>query len=224
MKKILPTLLVLLLAGTIVTAQKTFEGTIAFKTTYTGDGADQFAAFMPTGMTYQFRGQDARVEMQGGMAGAMMGPIVTKGADDIAYMLRATEQVAYKMTDDASDSKDEMPDIKVTQEDEVIDVLGHSCQKYTVLVKQDDQEVEMNLWTTTDIMFHRPKTGQNNMFVEGVNGFPLKKMTKMDMMGIQITSTEVATEISTDLPSADLFEIPAGWEVKVFSPAAMGGR
>lgn len=212
-------------------AQKKFEGKIKFETKYMGEGADQMAAFAPTGTTYYFRGSDLRLEMEGGMAAAMMGAILVKGDEEQAYMLKDSEKKALRMKSDEDDEEEEEEDEdevkpEITKEDEVITIQGHKCQKYKVVMTMDENEVTQYLWVTKDIKISRPKGAKNNgngMFVDGIDGFPLKKMTTMDMMGMSITTIETAVEIDDSKPTKSLFEIPSDYEVEDFDPSSMFG-
>ena len=187
------------------------------------------AAFAPTGTIYYFRGSDLRLEMEGGMAASMMGAILIKGDEEQAYMLKESEKKALRMKSDEDDEEDESEeDVKpeITKEDEVITIQGHKCQKYKVVMSVDDNEVTQYLWVTKDIKISKPKGAKNNgngMFVEGIDGFPLKKMTTMDMMGMSITTVETAVEVDDSKPAKSLFEIPSDWEIEDFDPKSMFG-
>lgn len=218
----------LLLAAVVTTcgfAQSTFEGTIRFKMTYTGEGADQYAAFAPTGVEYKFKGSNMLATMEGGMA-AMMGKILVQGDKGIAYMVKDTEQVAYKLSDDDDAATEDGTEVTVTKENETIIIQGYKCQKYKQVVKSNDTEAVVYVWATDDIKLAKPKKRSRKAkgaMMDGIEGFPLKKVTTMDLMGTKITSTEEVESITKGGVADKDFEIPSNYEIKDFDPQRMMG-
>ncbi|MCB9230417.1 MAG: DUF4412 domain-containing protein [Bacteroidia bacterium] len=228
MKKLFFTLTAfLLLFAASTQAQNKFEGKVVFETKYMGEGVDQFAAFMPSGMTYYFKGSDLRLEMNGGMAAAMMGAILVKGDEGVSYMLKESEMVAYKIKkEDGEDDEEMEAKPTITKEDEVITIQGHKCQKYKVVMVTEGNEVTQYLWVAEDIKVKKPKGAKdtgNTILIEGIDGLPLKKMTTMDMMGMSFTSVETCVKLDTGKQDKSLFEVPSNYKVEDFDPSMFGG-
>lgn len=214
MKTTFLSLIAFLLFTANLSAQKAFEGKITYKMEYEGAMAAQMQMAAPSGMTYQIKGTDTRMEMQGGVAASMFGIMIIKTSEKMVYIIKSNEKKAYKMLME----KQAEPETKpiVTKEDEVIEILGYKCQKYKVLTSTQGQEMTQYIWATKDINVSKPEGGQalgNNMHIEGVEGFPLKTQTIANTMGMEIISNTVVTEISTKKAKKTDFSIPKGYEI-----------
>ena len=106
MKKI-SLVLVAVLAVSFAFAQKDFQGVIKYDYETLGEGAEQMAAFSPTGMELTISKKGMIVEMEGGMAAMMMGKILTtkKGG----YMIKDAEKAVYKLSVPEEDAVDVAP-------------------------------------------------------------------------------------------------------------------
>ncbi len=226
MKKSFSVILLFLGLTLQMMGQKVFEGTLEFKMSLTGEGAETMSAFMPTGTTYKFKGSNILFKMEGGMTALMMGVILIK--DGTTYMIKDPEKVVYVFK--AEDEKPS-PKPKVTKEDEVLTILDYKCQKYTVETTTNETSATVLVWATTEINIPKPK-GQNGgamgpgSLVEGVEGVALKKQTTMNIGGKVLMMEELVTVVKPEKLSAKLFKIPKGYEEKPGSEImnSMGGN
>ncbi len=217
MKKILSIFLVLSALALQSYAQKSFEGTITFSMKVMGSGAEMMAAFMPTGSIHQYKGADYLMKFEGGMMGSMMGDILMK--DGVVYAVKTDEKTAYKFEDEANGEAPPKPNI--SKEDEVIEILGYKCQKYLAETETPQGPVSVYVWATQDLKIAKPKTSgkssmmmSSSLFMEGVDGVVLKKMTNIDAMGMTLTTVETVTEIKAGKLSKKLFVIPKNFAMK----------
>ena len=222
-KHFLTLLLLSLALSTSAFAQKAFEGKIVFGIKVMGENADQMAAFMPESYEYRIKGNNMLFKINGGMTAAILGEILVNGEEETTYMLKADEQVAYKMLSSEADETESVAP-NVTKQDEVIDIMGYKCQKYQVKVTDEEGvEATQYMWCTDEIVFKRPSDtkamGGGNLFMEGVGGFPLKIMT--ETMGMTMVMT--AIEISPKTLSDSDFAVPSNYEIKDFDPQSLMG-
>ena len=222
MKKLLFTLFALGALFSTSVAQS-FEGKIVYGIELKGEGADQFAAFMPSSYEYTVKESNLKFKMNGGMTSAMMGEFIVLGDREESYMVKHSEKTAYKMEPDEDEKES---DIKptVTKEKETAKIQGYTCQKYKVVMNSDGNEVVQYMWVTNEIKFKKPKNAQNagQLFVDGIDGFPLKVTSEMNTMGMAMTMIMTATSVDTRKVSDSVFEIPNDYEIKKFDPAMFG--
>lgn len=195
-------------------AQDSFEGSVTMKVKLTGEGADQFAAFMPESYKYYFLGEDLRFEINGGIAAMMMGNMIVKQEEKIMYMVKETEKTAYKIPigDDDDETDEEDSDISVEKTSETKKILGYTCTKYLLKSKDADQEV----WATEEISLKskNDQAASGGLFNGFVPGAILETSSEMKGDGMDgIIMTMTASEISTVKPDASLFEVPEGYEI-----------
>lgn len=199
-----------------------FEGKITFKLTYGGDAAAQMQAMAPNGIVYQTRDGNTRFEMQGGMAAMMLGTFIVHAKDEAMYVLKDSEKKAYKMPLDGNQGTDTEP--KVTKLKETIKIQGYKCQKYKVETTIQGQPMTQYVWAAKDIKMIKPKAkgAAGNLYIEGVEGFPLKIEADSKIMGMSITTTTIATEVDTKKPNKSNFEVPKGYTVEKTTMEALG--
>lgn len=223
--------LMVLVCTTIITVTafaQNFEGTMTFGLDYLGSGISAYKAMLPDGYTYNFKGGDLRFSMNGGMAAAMMGDFVYKGKEEKTYMLKPSEKKAYIIDNEAKKAAaDQKPDIKVEKTGEKADVLGYNCDKYKVVVSTKDGELTQFIWATTDIKYQKPKKSGalgagSSLFVDGVDGFPLKMQMAMEMAGMSVTMVMEATKIDKTTPDKALFDIPSDYKQEPLDLTKMG--
>lgn len=221
MKRVIVLIAIVFVTATLY-AQKPFSGKIEFAISMTGEGADQLAAFMPNSYQYFIDGSNVLFRMEGGLTAAMMGDVVINNNTGESYMLKHGEKTAYKIGDD-EDGEDIVKDIKVTKMDEKIEIQGYKCQKYKVTAADG---VTQYVWTTTEINIKKPRSkvnsqiGGGNLFMEGLEGFPLKMMTSVPGTGMTMVMT--ADKISAEKPDKNMFIIPDSYEIKDFDPSSLG--
>jgi hypothetical protein len=219
MKKSFFFLFAVLLSVSSLFAQETFEGRIVYEVDLQGENAQQMKAFMPESYEYLISGSNLKFSMKGGMTAAMMGDILVDGEKGTSYMLKASEQVAYKMPVEQEEDSADTPEPDIKKLDETATIAGYECQKYQVSMQQEGKEVTQYMWVTEEIKLKKPKTGsaQNagQVFVDGLNGFPLKIETEVMGMNMIMEVTTVEKKVI----DSNTFAIPKGYEVKDFDPS-----
>lgn len=212
---------VVMLVSLFSTAQKSFEGKVTYSVQFSGEGAEMMSAFMFSGYEYYFAENRARLTMTGGMA-YMFGAFIVNSATKKSYLLKLDEKIAYDMSSEDDDEATTESNIvgEITKLDETEEILGYNCSKYKFSMVEDSSTVVMYYWVTNEIApgSHKKLGTGNSLFIEGMNGFPLKIVSEIE--GIVIT--QVATEIVQEKLDDALFEVPAGYLVKDFSESPLG--
>lgn len=205
-------------------AQKNFEGKVLYKVEVTGDNTGMMASMMPQSMEYQIKASQMKMSMQGGMVGDMMGEIIMDNQKQEGYMLQHSSKTAFLIKADSSSSTQDMkPEIRKSGETEKI--LGYTCKKFTITLETQGMQMTQEIWATDEINVERPTVNNPNglgqIFVEGIEGFPLKTVMEMPMgMGKMVMT---ATEVKKETVKSEIFKVPAGYTVKDFDPSALMG-
>ncbi|MEM0996268.1 MAG: DUF4412 domain-containing protein [Bacteroidota bacterium] len=225
MKKIFLFLLFAGLAVTGLRAQSGFEGRIEFTIEVKGAEAEQMKAYMPTAYEYLISGTNMRMITIGGMAAAMMGDMVIQGEEGKVYMVKDDQKRAFIMPDTEDEEEEEDINIQVEKMNETLEIAGYTCQKYKVMVPagKGSEDATQYMWTTTKLDVLQPssvKAAEYNLFVKGLDGFPLKVVTTTNGMTLDMTVREIEKK---SIP-ASKFEIPSDYEVTEFNPASLMGR
>ena len=199
--------------------QDVFSGKIEMKIELSGEDADQMAAFMPESYTMYFSKGKMRFQINGGMMAAMMGYFLMFDGD--SYMIKDSEEKAYKFLDEADSSNTNEPVPTFVKTSETEKILGYNCTKYKQVVIEDGKEIASYFWVTTEINVPNNPNGQatGGIFHEGLNGFTMKMSTTFE--GITMTTT--VSKINTDPVDPSVFEIPEGYEIEELEPANMFG-
>jgi hypothetical protein len=151
--------------------------------------------------------------------GVMM-EIVSLDDKKESYMLDHKEKKAYKMP--AETQKEESQKPKVTKTSETATIAGHKCTKY--IVEYADQSIKQQIWAANDMKIQASafknslgggKAG--SLFMEGVDGVPLRMTVSDKGTTSEMTATEV---VKAKLNTADL-QIPSSYAIEPFSAAAM---
>lgn len=214
-------LLTILVLSVQVKAQN-FTGTITYDFKISGPMAEQVKGMMTEKQIVKIKGNNMRQSMKGGMMAQMMGDIIFLGDKKEAYILQASEKKALKI--DIEDKKDEGPKPKVTKLNEVVDIAGYKCQKYSIEIENEQLGGTLTeyVWATKDIQLSTPKSGlknNNSITMEGVDGVVLKMVTDMNGM---FTLTMIATQVQKgDIPDSE-FTIPKDYKIEKFDPASFG--
>lgn len=222
MKKIFSILLTIIVCSLPVLGQNGFEGRITYGIKMLGEGADQYAAFMPESYEYAISGDKISFKMNGGMVALMMGRFIVDQKAGVSYMIKDSEQIAYKITADSEENELTKP--RITKLDEIITVAGYKCQKYEMVVidKDSGEEVKTYVWVTDQIKVAVSKNAKmkagGDIFIEGIDGFPLKMMTLMGEMSMVLTATNVKKEAI----DKSEFIVPKDYEIQDFDPAMFG--
>lgn len=228
MKRILSIILLVSISTFSWAGPDDFEGNITFGIDLEGTGTDMLKAMLPNNYVYVIKEKQMLFKMQGGMVGGMIGEVVINANDGNHYMVKHSEQTAYKIEEESVNKGNKMAeDIKITPMDETLNILGYKCKKYKVTVIKDGVSTDQFIWATPDITV----SGQNevgsdlsgNIFYEGVKGFPLKVETTINKMGMSFKMIMTATDVLSNTVESSIFSIPSSYKVEKFSPSAMGG-
>lgn len=220
--------LALLIAGmgTSLQAQGSFEGTIEFNIAIEGENADQMAGFMPESYIYKIKGPKVKFSMNGGMMAAMMGDFVFDSQSKEGYMIQHSSSTAYRLNSEEMEAdaaaENITPEVQAT--DETATIAGYACKKYIVTVSTPQGATTQEVWATTDIDVPRPESqgvsgGFGQVFIDGLEGFPLKVVTEIPMMGKMIMEAGSVTE---EAINNDEFAVPAAYKVEDFDPSQFG--
>jgi len=214
-------ILVLVTLLSINVMAQTFSGTITYDFKVSGPMADQVKGMMQEKQIVKIKGNNMRQSMKGGMMAQMMGDIIFLGDKKEAYILQPSEKKALKMSTD--EMKDEGPKPKVTKLNEVVDIAGYKCQKYSIEIENDQLgTLTEYVWATKDIQVNNPKAGMktnNSITMEGVDGVVLKMVTDMNGM---FTLTMIATQVQKgDIPDSE-FTLPKDYKIEKFDPSSFG--
>lgn len=220
MKKLL-LLAILALMAIVSNAQKPFEGKITYTVEMSGDGSEMMSAFMFSSYEYYFSERNIRLTMGGGMA-FMFGTFVVNDATKKSYMIMDEDETAYEMTtiENEEESAEDINPPKIEKLEGSEKILGYTCSKYKMTVVEDSTTMTMYYWVTTELNpCSKKKIGTtNSLYVDGIDGFPLKIVTEFD----GIVMTQEATEIVKQKVDPALFEVPAGYRIKDFSESPIG--
>lgn len=192
-----------------------FEGTITYEMSYSGTGADQMAAFAPTGTVVSVRGGSVRLEMQGGMS-AMVGPVVVDSSGS-AFMLQPADKVAVEVGMGGNESTS-----VVTKESGSLELLGYRCDKYTVVESTPNGKATKVVWAAPELELasHPALSG---LAAKNVDGLTLKSETTVQVAGMEIVTVMVAAQIDPSPPALSLFQVPSDYTVQGFDPSTIAG-
>ena len=141
-------------------------------------------------------------------------------------MIKDSEETVYVM--DPAKMKDQtppVPDPVFTKEDEIITIIGYSCQKYKSVTNTEQGEVISYLWVTDKFILPQAKNkvsggmGAGMISSAGINGTPLKTMINQGGMTIVLT----ASKITTTAPDKKLFKLPKNYKKEDFDVNKMMG-
>ena len=212
MKKILVLGLALML-NMVATAQDQMqEGVLTAKQTMSSDNEQMNAQLKAMGdseATTYFKGAKSRSETSNPMTGDMT--IIVDGEEKQMLMLIDQLGVGKKyILQSFVPSEEDLKSVTVEKGDETKTVMGYECQQYIVKMKQNGQDVEMQMFTTDKISaFSHNTTAMGDQ----VEGYPLYFVMKMNQMGASIVVTSEVTEIKQESVSDDKLSLtpPEGY-------------
>ncbi len=207
-----------LVSSLALRAQKSFEGAITYTTKIEGAMAEQMKEMLqdqlPDKMVVYYRGNRGRSDL-GSVA------LITDGEAGLLYLLNPALQTYQKMP--ITEPKEtEKP--KVTKTKDKTKILGYSATKYLMEVQTEQGPMKMEVWATPELRVP-DVLKRSNPLARGaeVEGIPLR--ISMDVPGVDLRITFLATQISKNLPDESLFRIPEGYvEEKAESPSPSGGE
>jgi len=212
MKKILVLGLALML-NMVATAQDQMqEGVLTAKQKMSSDNEQMNAQLKAMGdseATTYFKGTKSRSETSNPMTGDMT--IIVDGEEKQMLMLIDQLGVGKKyILQSFVPSEEDLKSVTVEKGDETKTVMGYECQQYIVKMKQNGQDVEMQMFTTDKISaFSHNTTAMGDQ----VEGYPLYFVMKMNQMGASIVVTSEVTEIKQESVSDDKLSLtpPEGY-------------
>jgi len=212
MSKQLSILFSILLASSVF-AQEGFEGTIEFNFNLSGEKSEQLSQAFPSHLTLKIKGKKMLGKTTGGQLSKMFSGYIFDGESNSVYLLSPALETAMKIqsTEGASPTEGNQK-VEIVNTGETATLAGHKCTKY-IANEEEGKKGKIVIWATTDFNVEKPKDLGNltgNMFMKGVDGFPLKVVTSQEGIEIKMEVSEVRKE-KID-PSS--FEIPAGYRVQ----------
>lgn len=214
MKKLVLLSLMLLL-GIGLTAQESIkEGIMTSKQSMSSDNElmnTQLRSMGETNSIIYFKADKSRTDMNSPMTGDMS--IIMDGTNKQMLMLMNQPALGKKyMLQSIDPSAEDMENVKVEKGSETKTILGYECQQYLVKMKQNGQDVEMQMFTTDKISAISQNTTAMGAKVEG---FPLYYVLKMQQMGTNMEITSEVTKIEKAAVSEDKFSLtpPEGYTI-----------
>lgn len=212
-----------------LSVQAAFEGEIAFQVAFTGGDTKskaQLGMMMPRSYDLLIKGNQLKVNMQGGMMSLMMGEIIIDGESGRAFAISSMQGTAYEMRPNLSLKGQPKP--VVIEEEETAEIAGYTCKKYKVIQSKPDGQVIQYMWITDEIQlgnmdsFEGPLKDTMPFLIEGITGFPLKIVTTLP--GVDMVMTLSANKVSPKSIDPSMFAVPAGYDIKPFDPKTMFGK
>ena len=204
MKKLLVLSLALVLALTMTAQEKIEEGILTIKQTISSDNEQlnaQLASMSPPNSKTYFKDDKSRSDTSSIMTGDIT--IIISGAEKQMLMLMDQPNMGKKYMLQSTDPSDEdMENVKVEKGNETKTILGYECQQYKVAMKQNGQDIEMEMFTTDKISAISQNTTAMGTKVEG---FPLYYVLKISQMGANLEITSEVIKIDKESVSDDKF-------------------
>jgi len=202
MKKILLLSLALTLSIGAIAQEKINEGILIAKQTMSSDNEQMNSQLKALGETMAktyFKGEKSRSETSSPMTGDMV--IIMDAADKQMLMMMDSPGMGKKyVLQSFQPSAEDLKNVVVTKGTETKTVLGYLCQQYMISMKQNGQDVKMEMFTTDKIS----AVSQNTTAMgDKVEGFPLYFVMKMTQMGANIEVTSEIIEIKKETVSDD---------------------
>lgn len=212
MKKTIFISFALLFSIMVGAQEKIEEGVMTIKQSLSSENEQmnaQLKSMGDTNSTSYFKGDKSRSETSSPMTGDMT--IIVDGSTKQMLMLMDAPSLGKKYTIQSTDpSKTDLENITVKKGDETKTVMGYKCQQYIVSMKQNGQQVEMQMFTTDKISALSHNT---TAMGDKVEGFPLYFVMKMNQMGSVIEITSEVVKIDKVAVSDDKFNMtpPEGY-------------
>jgi Domain of unknown function (DUF4412) len=206
-------ILFFLLFGGFAFAQDGFEGTIEFNFRLSGDQSEQLSQAFPTHLTLKIKDKKMRGKTTGGQLSKMFSGYIFDGETNSVFLLSPALETAMKIQSlDGSGVAAGNQKVGIINTGETTTLAGHKCTKY-IANEEEGKKGKIVIWATTDFSVEKPKDLGNltgNMFMEGVDGFPLKVVTSQE--GLEITME--VSEVRKEKIDPSSFEIPLGYRVQ----------
>lgn len=210
-KKII--LLLFLSFSMSIYAQKELkEGVISMKINMSSENEQVNASLSMLGdisTTTYFKGQKSRTEMKSPMTGENT-TILDNSSKEMLVLLNnpMLGKKYLKSTMDVSD--EDLDNITVKETGDTKTILGYKCKGYDVIVKKDDSETKMTMYTTDRIS----APNQNSTGLGGkVKGYPMYIVLNISQAGMPLKTTMEVIEIKNESVDDNKFDmtIPEGY-------------
>ncbi|MEP6736549.1 MAG: DUF4412 domain-containing protein [Chryseolinea sp.] len=172
-------------------------------------------SMMPKGITLKIKGHDLLTHTEGGAYN--FDHLYLKDKKE-SYQINREDKTYSKRTIKDEDLKGvtEQKDVKVTKTSETQKIMGYTCTKYIVDLKENNRDAQQFIWATKEISNldfkefsrHTMTGNKNNTYYDQIDGFPLKMEIKMATGTMTMEVTEVKKE---SLPASD-FVIPSDYK------------
>jgi hypothetical protein len=196
-------------------SQDAFEGTILFNVKISGKEFDKYTKAFPESIQLKIKGHNMRGKTNGGQITSLMSGFIFDGDHKTAYVLSDAFQTVFKLksADFNDDSKTQATNFTITNTGEKQTIVGYNCTKYEAT--EEGKNTKIIIWTTQDFTISKPTnlaslTG--NIFLEGVEGFPLKVTTIQN----ETTMLVEVADLRKEPVDPSSFEIPTGYRVQDF--------
>jgi len=197
----------------VATAQeKLTEGVLIANQTMSSDNPQMNAQLQAMGdskATTYFKGEKSRSETSSPMTGDMV--IIVDAVEKQMLMLLDQPGLGKKFVlQSFIPTEEDLKSVSVEKGDETKTVLGYECQQYFIKMKQNGQDVEMQMFTTDKISAFSHNT---TAMGDKIEGYPLYFVMKMNQMGASIEVTSEITEIKEESVSDDKLSLtpPEGY-------------
>lgn len=207
------TLLLFLTFSMSIYAQKELkEGVISMKINMSSENEQVNASLSMLGdisTTTYFKGQKSRTEMKNPMTGENI-TILDNSSKEMLVLLNnpMLGKKYLKSTMDVSD--EDLNNITVKETGDTKTILGYNCKGYDVIVKKDDTETKMTMYTTDKIL----APNQNSTGLGGkVKGYPMYIVLNISQAGMPLKTTMEVIEIKNESVDNNKFDmtIPEGY-------------
>lgn len=198
--KALRLIIALSLVAVIDCSGQIFNGTITYENTDTEKMNEVFLKFVPSKMYMAISGNNVAQWFDGGMFGLCKYMFLDKKPE--LYIVIDSLKVFTKVGVEKNVSK------IFEKQNETIDILGHTCVKYKIILKTESETHTSYSWIAEDIKVPVSELLQlygNDLFILQLPYAVLKFETQEGL-------TYQATKISTDPPNVSLFKLPKGYK------------
>lgn len=207
------TLFLFLMISMSTFAQKALkEGVITMKIAMSSENEQVDASLAMIGnlsATTYFKDLKSRTEMKSPMTGENTTIIDSNTKQMLVLINNPMLGKKYiKSTMDVSD--EDLNNITVIESGDTKTILGYKCKGYDILVKNDDKETKMTMYTTDKIS----APNQNSASLGGkVKGYPMYMELNISQSGMPLKTTMEVTEIKNESVDNSKFNmaIPEGY-------------
>jgi len=199
------TLIILLLTAllaTTATAQTTFEGTLHFSTSYSGEGTEKYIGLMPTGREVTVKEDMRKVLYDDGYMANRIMVYVTDGKE---YRLNV-ETKTYEETEWATFLSEKYESTDLNQTDTI---MGMACKKYKVVTQTDGLPTTFYFWITTEL--NMTSIPSDDVYKFGFKGVAIRWIVEVERDGALLVIDEELDRIDPHPVDDAVFEWPADY-------------